>query len=1219
MRSFALLSLLAACVPAPSVDGDYPPTAAAGTSIAAACEVSGLALSWSLAAQEGVDHYELALSVDGQELERFTLAADGDGTSSVGAATAEACVPCTAMLIGVDASGVGSTLLALEVSADRDGDGFVCGPDCDDGDAAVNPSGAEVCDGLDNDCSGLADDVADAPLADLQDGVCAGTRQVCDGAGGWVEPNYALLADYEAVEASCDGLDNDCSGQADDLAKAPPAELQDGVCAGQTKVCDGQGGWIEPDYTAIADYEAVEVSCDGLDNDCSGQADDLDGAPLADNQDGVCAGAAKVCDGQGGWTEPDYANLADYEAVEGACDGLDNDCDGTADNFARVPPADLQDGVCVGSVKVCNGSGWEEPDYTAIAEYSEFELCDGLDNNCDGGIDDPEDAPLADKQGGVCEGQRKVCDGNGGWAEPDYTAIEGYELSEQTCDGLDNDCDQTVDDVPWDAGGLAAKQLGVCEGAVLECFGGEWVEPDYTWYWGYEEEEVSCDGLDNDCDGTVDNAPNPPVADKTLGVCAGSVKVCAGDLGWQEPNYTAIAEYEVLEEACDGLDNDCDGRTDVTVALDTSDAAMECWGTFPAVVPTFQDTPDPTLVTVSVGVSSACGLDATGTAWCWGINGFGEVGDGSLRRRNVPTAVTGGLSFETLEVSRYTVCSLDAAGATYCWGREPGGSTKLRQPTLFPGPAFTSLSVSDSAICGLDTDGALWCDGKSSDGQFQYEDTALSDGFVLVDAGPWTGVDIGDGHVCAREAGGTIECWGRNSSYQAGGSTLGTVGPTVVAHPNGRAWTDDIQLGGTLSCAVDEDGATWCWGNAWGSSATPYVPVEVPGGPYGLVTVQQDGCGLRGDGLFCWGDSVYGVTNGAVRADAPIQLADHTDVVGLDVYDTTGCYLRGDGSLYCWGNVATLLTGVIQEFASPVGTVASSDEGPCYLALDGSLWCQGTNFTGTAGVGSTDPVVAPVRVAAGPFQDLVAGSQTLCAIDLDGNRWCWGRYSAMGSESGDDKLVPWQDPSRAWRAVDMADLYGAGIADDQTLYTWQLWDPHVQVSATDTYQDVARGTTFTCAIDTSGELSCWGGSGRGVLGSDTTLDYANRRVIGTGPWKDVDARYAHVCALHSDNTLWCWGLGDSGQIGSGGSSRSNPDPRQLPGSWQTVSAGTVHTCGIQLDGSLWCWGSDAGGQIANLGNAYEPELIDGGPFVSLDASAGNTCAVRASYVESTCE
>ena len=101
------------------------------------------------------------------------------------------------------------------VSACEAPDDYVSQPnDCDDSNPDINPAEREECDGLDNDCSTVVDDNLDPPLAAITTGVCRGATKVCRD-GEYVEPDYNELPDYEPIESSCDGLDNDCDGQAD--------------------------------------------------------------------------------------------------------------------------------------------------------------------------------------------------------------------------------------------------------------------------------------------------------------------------------------------------------------------------------------------------------------------------------------------------------------------------------------------------------------------------------------------------------------------------------------------------------------------------------------------------------------------------------------------------------------------------------------------------------------------------------------------------------------------------------------------------------------------------------------------------------------------------------------------------------------------------------------------------------------------------------------------
>ncbi len=464
-----------------------------------------------------------------------------------------------------------------------------------------------LCDNLDNNCNGTVDDIAASlrPLCENQTGACAGAMRRCI-AGQWqtactaAEYLEANAAYESGEETKCDGIDNNCDGTTDNIAfeDRPLCTKQEGVCVGARQTCSG-GQWVDcgdNDYlNHNAAYEggAFEIKCDGLDNNCDGETDNLDAALRlpCENQNGVCAGSLRRCL-NGVWlscTADDYrAHSPVYEeAGETKCDGLDNDCDTLVDNILAGyrEPCDLQQGVCAGSSKVCANGAWQPCTYTdylnhsALYDEGDEVRCDNADNNCDGVVDNLVSSARVDcpVQTGVCAGAKRRCV-SGVWQECDATTYlennAAYEEGTETkCDNLDNNCDGFTDVIPAEFRPDCEKTLGVCLGAKQLCVDGQWkvcTANDYlNHHPAYDDvNELKCDSLDNNCDGTVDNVVDAyrlPCA-KQYGVCAGSLRRCVNgawavctndDYLYHDPRYQTGDET-----LCDAADNNCDGQVD---------------------------------------------------------------------------------------------------------------------------------------------------------------------------------------------------------------------------------------------------------------------------------------------------------------------------------------------------------------------------------------------------------------------------------------------------------------------------------------------------------------------------------------------------------------------------------------------------------------------------------------------------------------------------------
>ncbi len=176
------------------------------------------------------------------------------------------------------------------------------------------------------------------------------------------------------------------------------------------------------------------------------------------------------------------------------------------------------------------------------------EQCDGVDNDCDGDTDEElvGDACTRQNQIGACEGHQRCTDGK--WA------CDAPEPKEEDCNGVDDDCDgQTDEDLVGDAC-TRQNQIGACEGHQ-RCTDGKWACD------ALEPREEDCNGVDDDCDGQIDEELDIQDCPLQQGVCAGTQRQCVRGQGWTECDYGSSYQ-EGDETRCDLLDNDCDGQTD---------------------------------------------------------------------------------------------------------------------------------------------------------------------------------------------------------------------------------------------------------------------------------------------------------------------------------------------------------------------------------------------------------------------------------------------------------------------------------------------------------------------------------------------------------------------------------------------------------------------------------------------------------------------------------
>ncbi len=416
-----------------------------------------------------------------------------------------------------------------------------CTPEDDAAEATAAVAGEcadeeTACDGIDDDCNGQVDDVVGAgePCdGDDADACERGTMQ-CQGNA------LACVGDVNVVEV-CNGLDDDCRNGVDDGMVERPTQNQQGLCAGNTEVCNGVDGY-EP---APGNYPSTGETCNGLDDDCDSLVDEGMVDRLADNQLGRCAGNMEECNGVDGY-EPVPSS---YTAADETCNGLDDDCDNAVDEGMVDRLAVNQLGRCAGNMEECNGVAGYEP--TAGSYTAAGETCNGLDDDCDNAVDEGMvDRPAANQQG-RCAGNMEECNGAAG-----YEPVPGsYAAADETCNGLDDDCDIAVDEGMVDQ--PAANQQGPCAGNMEECNGVAGYEPVAGSYVSTDE---TCNGIDDDCDGPADEdfptlgtACDTPGGDECL---TGTVQCVEGDAACVKTGPEQVEECNGLDDDCNGIDDD---------------------------------------------------------------------------------------------------------------------------------------------------------------------------------------------------------------------------------------------------------------------------------------------------------------------------------------------------------------------------------------------------------------------------------------------------------------------------------------------------------------------------------------------------------------------------------------------------------------------------------------------------------------------------------------
>lgn len=283
-----------------------------------------------------------------------------------------------------------------------------------------------------------------------------------------------------------------------------------------------------------------------------------------------------------------------------------------------------------------------------------------------------------------------------------------------------------------------------------------------------------------------------------------------------------------------------------------------------------------------------CGIAVGGQAYCWGRNDFGQLGNGTLTSSPSPSAVSGGLTFSSINTPGATTCGVTSKGAAYCWGANAYGSlgNGSDTPSSTPVPVagnliFSSLSSSGEFACGVTTSGEGYCWGNNQFGQLGNSGTANSAIPVRVSGGHvFSRIKIGNASACGLTTSSNLYCWGINHNGEFGNGSPSSGSSTPVLAAGGLKLVT-FDAGAGSYCGLTATGTAYCWGFGLqgqlgnGTAGFSYSPAPVSG-EHTFVSISAGlaVCGLTTEGAaYCWGSNSSGeLGNPTAYPQSPIPV-----------------------------------------------------------------------------------------------------------------------------------------------------------------------------------------------------------------------------------------------------------------------------------------------------------------------------------------------------------
>jgi alpha-tubulin suppressor-like RCC1 family protein len=374
-------------------------------------------------------------------------------------------------------------------------------------------------------------------------------------------------------------------------------------------------------------------------------------------------------------------------------------------------------------------------------------------------------------------------------------------------------------------------------------------------------------------------------------------------------------------------------------------------------------------------------------------------------------------------------------------------------------------------------------------------------------------------------------------------------------------------------------------------------------------------------GAVCWGDNTWNQlgdgTTTSRATPAPVSGLS-SGVTAIAAGDTHTCALTSAGAVLCWGENSAGQVGdstttqratptPVNGLSSGVTAIAAGGAHSCAVAAGGALKCWGYNYYGQLGDTTKVDRLTPVAVStlSTGVTAVSAGLYFTCALKTGGAMVCWGRndYGQLGNNTVTDSASPVSvsSLSSGAAAIGTGSAHSCAVTTTGAMSCWgyngvgQLGDttkvakrvPTAVSGMSAGVATVGLGQAHTCAVTTVGALKCWGDNQYGEIGDGTMTERVTPTQVSglTSGIATVSGGGFETCALSTSGEIRCWGTNEFSQLGVGIlvlARRTTPWPVTGLGSGlATVGAGARHTCGLTTTGAVKCWGSNQFGQLGD--------------------------------------